>query len=133
MAKYVATNKEQLAAALAKIKERNLRLLKQLQSNMPRVMLNAGQIIEARAKEIITEKGHVVTGNLRRSINTQLGEVSATRIEVLIGTWVEYAPFVEALPDGGFLFPAAIESLPAVNRYLAVNGILPTLVDWGRP
>jgi hypothetical protein len=133
MAKYVATNKEQVLAALQKIKERNLRMLKQIQSNMPRVMMNAGQIIEARAKEIITEKGHIVTGNLRRSINTQLGEVSATRIEVLVGTWVEYAPFVEALPDGGFLFPAAIESLPAVNRYLAVNGILPTLIDWGRP
>jgi hypothetical protein len=133
VAKYTARNKEEVAAALKAIKARNAKMLVAIMSGMPRVMLNAGQIIEARAKEIITEKGHVVTGNLRRSINTQLGEVTPLKIEVLVGSFVEYAPFVENLPDGGFLFPAAVESVPAYNRFLAVNGILPHLVDWGRP
>ena len=49
--------------------------------------------------------GHVVTGNLRRSIRTE-AIVEESKLEVIIGTNVEYAPYVEALPDGGYLFPA---------------------------
>lgn len=37
----------------------------------------------------------VDTGNLRSSINTQLVEKKKDRVEAVVGTNVEYAPFVE--------------------------------------
>ena len=76
-----------------------------LHSELAKGMFRAGVAVQKRAQEIITEKGHVVTGNLRRSIHTEV-TVEEDKMEVQIGTNVEYAPYVEALPDGGYLFPA---------------------------
>jgi hypothetical protein len=103
--------------------------LRNLNTNLGRALQNAGQIIEARAKEIITEKGHIVTGNLRRSINTQVVQTGST-LAAEVGTFVFYAPFVEALPDGGYLFPASEEKFGEVTTILAEQGIVPALKKW---
>jgi hypothetical protein len=78
---------------------------KNIKAELQKEIFQAGTIIQVEAQRILTEKGHVVTGNLRRSINTQV-VVEDTLLEVDIGTNVEYAPYIEALPDGGYLFPA---------------------------
>lgn len=78
---------------------------KSLHSKLEKGMFRAGTKIQKRAQEILTYNGHIVTGNLRRSIHTQ-ATVEEDKLEITIGTNVEYAPYVEALPDGGYLFPA---------------------------
>ena len=78
---------------------------KNIKAELQKEIFQAGTLIQVEAQRILTEKGHVVTGNLRRSINTQV-IVQDTLLEVDIGTNVEYAPYIEALPDGGYLFPA---------------------------
>lgn len=48
-------------------------------------------VIEAGAKE----KAPVRTGNLRRSIHSAIVESSATHAAAMVGTDVEYAPYLE--------------------------------------
>jgi len=76
-------------------------------------MKRSGNIIEARAKENISgmhgHGRHVKTGNLRRSIQTKAGWKGFAEVVAVIGTDVPYAPHIEALPDGGFLYPALME------------------------
>lgn len=47
--------------------------------------------IENRAKELCP----VRTGTLRRSIETRFGESSATKATALVGSAIDYAPYVE--------------------------------------
>lgn len=47
--------------------------------------------IENRAKELCPVK----TGNLRRSIETRFGESSGAKATALVGSAVDYAPYVE--------------------------------------
>jgi hypothetical protein len=110
---------------LERIAKKQEKMLVEIQSGFPRVMFQAGTIVQARAQEIITEKGHVVTGNLKRSIHTVVEIRSRTRVAAIVGTFVEYAPFVEALPDGGFMFEAAVQTSQQVVRYLYEHGIRP--------
>jgi HK97 gp10 family phage protein len=54
----------------------------------------------ARAGALLIQNGAkkrcpVDTGTLRRSIHTEDGKISSTRAEVVIGTDVDYAPYVE--------------------------------------
>jgi hypothetical protein len=90
--------------------------------------------IAVRAKEILEEKNHVVTGNLRRSIQPIIGEISGGVIEGFAGSFMPgskgfvnadapYAPYVESLPDGGYLFPAYREKIEEVSKWIA-QGIL---------
>lgn len=91
-----------------------LRLLDQtVRKNGEKAMNVACMIIQRRAKENISgEHGHtrhIKTGNLRRNIKFKSEWKSFAEIDGVIGTDVPYAPYVEALPDGGFLFPALME------------------------
>lgn len=132
MATRQARNTAETIRQLQALQRKNQQLLRRVQSGLPRTMLNAGQILQARAQEILTEKGHVVTGNLRRSIATQLLEATKEKVEVAVGTHVAYAPYIESLPDGGFLFPASIETFEQVTKFIAENGIIPYQVQWGQ-
>ncbi len=58
--------RQQIDQELKNIRAANAWLRKTLADPAVQKVVNAGQIIEARAKEIITEKGHIDTGNLRR-------------------------------------------------------------------
>ena len=132
MAKYTAKTLDETNAALRIIKQKNNRMVADMQGkNLGKLAMQAGLIVEARAKEIITEKGHVVTGNLRRSINTQLLEVGTYSARVGVGTFVVYGPYIENLPDGGYLLPAAVETFPEVSKFLNERGVVPVLKRWG--
>jgi hypothetical protein len=127
--------RQEITREMKRLRARNDLLLKLLSTNdaqsaAARALLDGGWLIAARAKEIITEKGHIVTGNLRRSITAQIGATSDDRLEVEVGTWLFYAPFVEALPDGGYLFPASEEQFPNVVRLFAERGIQGVVVRW---
>jgi len=78
-----------------------------------RAMGRASAIVATRAKENISgQHGHVMhikTGNLRRNIKSKAKWKGNFEIEGFIGTDVPYAPHVESLPDGGFLYPALME------------------------
>ena len=121
-----------------------------IRKNMEAALFRAGVKVQARAQEILTEKGHVVTGNLRRSLMTEsfvdpsgkgwfvrvaadtdrLAEGYLAQKEgkiadnaergsgnrLSIGTFVYYAPFVELLPDGGYMLPARLEMQEQVVR-----------------
>lgn len=135
MGRFVAKNTEEFDRALEGIKRRNAELLKGVSSDIGKALLPAGQVIEARAKEILTENGHIVTGNLRRSINTQarvrkLGPLThGWQIEV--GTFADYAVYVEALEDGGYLAPAAEQRRELSIRILQEQGVRPSVEKWG--
>lgn len=75
-------------------------------SKLEQIALKAGYLIEREAVKLITEKGHVDTGRLRSSIRTISRKQGLYEVIVRVGTDVFYSVFVEALPDGGFLFPA---------------------------
>ena len=130
MASYYAKNPAELNKALLKIKKKSIEMTKAIQTNLGRVTLNAAQIIEGRAKEILTEKGHIVTGTLRRSINSQLTEVSYKIVRAEVGTFMEYGPAIENLPDGGYLFAAMEEKANVVSTFLYEKGVKPYLEGW---
>lgn len=123
-----------------------------IRKNMEAAMFRAGVKVQVRAQEILTEKQHVVTGNLRRSLMTQSsvdpsGKGWFVRIsadtdrleagygkskggggdepidsganELSVGTFVYYAPFVELLPDGGYMLPARLEKQEEVVKDLS--------------
>jgi hypothetical protein len=82
----------------------------------------SGLLIVARAKQNLQGKyaptpyRHWITGNLSRSIKCATEWKSATVLETRIGTAVHYAPYIEALPDGGYLMPALNVMWPDVTR-----------------
>ena len=77
--------------------------------------------IAGRMKQIITENGHVITGNLRRSCTGDAKFVTPSVVEGTVKagdtpSGVHYAPAVEALPDGGFFYRAIEEMTPLVEQ-----------------
>lgn len=131
MGTFNSRNPEDFARALKEIEERTAKMAKRMDVRLVKAAVTAGRVIEARAKEIITEKGHIVTGTLRRSINTQpFAETHLAGAEV--GTWVEYAEHVEALPDGGYLNEAAEQRFKLAVEILAKEGIEPELRKWAQ-
>ena len=131
MAKFVADSPEEMAKLLDGMEAQIDKLHRTMGTSLGKAVVKAGQLIEARAKEIITEKGHIVTGALRRSINTQ-PRLSPRLIEARIGSPLEYAPKIEALPDGGFLGPAAEQRAHLAIQVLFNEGVLPRVQEWGR-
>lgn len=86
-----------------------------------KVVGNGCRIVETRASEIITEKRHVVTGNLRRSISSKAEKAGLFLIDGACGVdsdKASYAPYVESLPDGGYLFPAYYEKYREVMEFI---------------
>ena len=86
------------------------------------------QIVQKRAKENISgmhgHVEHVLTGTLRRSFQVRVGWKSFTEVVGAIGTDVPYAPYVEALPDGGSLVPALNETGKDAYDYIKLRIIL---------
>jgi len=78
---------------------------RRMSAELEKALFREGTKVQVEAVRIIKENRHVVTGTLWRSIRTSV-DFEGFRTEVNIGTNVEYAPFVEALPDGGYMFPA---------------------------
>lgn len=96
---------------------RLLRLVgRELQVELARAGLKGGFVMVRAAKRKITEKGHVDTGALRRDINAQIKKSMPTSVDVAVGCSLHYAKYVEALPDGGFLFEAVEESAAEAVR-----------------
>ena len=93
-------------------------------------------IVQRRAKENISGQHghtrHVLTGNLRRNIKSKVAWSGFAQIDGIIGTDVPYAPYVEALPDGGFLYPALMEVGKAALDFFqmamvaSIKGVGPT-------
>jgi hypothetical protein len=79
----------------------------------------AAQIVNAEAKKKLTVKGHVVTGNLRRSGFVSEPRVSGGVVSATISFPPEYAIYVEMLPDGGYLYEAMFEQSDRVRAYIA--------------
>lgn len=79
-----------------------------------------GEIINAQAKDNLTEKGHVVTGTLRRS-GWVKDEETRHSIRAIISFPVGYAEDVEELPDGGYLHPAIEEKTNEVYQYMQAD------------
>ena len=99
-----------------------------------KAMARASAIVETRAKENISGQHghtmHIKTGNLRRNIKSKAQWKGNYEIEGFIGTDVPYAPWIESLPDGGFLYPALMEVGRTALEYfklqmsMAVRGTL---------
>lgn len=99
-----------------KLRKQLIAISKEVAEALPRAALRGGTIIETGAKQNLVDKGHVVTGTLLRDIKAGLGKVTRTSAEALIGTAVHYGKYVEALPDGGFLFESSEENTPKALR-----------------
>lgn len=80
------------------------------------IMGEGVQELVGRAKQQLSDDGHIVTGTLRRSIQGDAEYETYTRLHGWLGTDVEYAPYVEALPDGGYLFRTLILHGPKVYK-----------------
>lgn len=105
----------------------NLTLLNEkVTGGMKRVGEHAGRIIEKRAKENISgqhgHNKHIITGNLRSSIDTRVKEKGFALIQIEVGTDVRYAVYVETKSrDGGFLRPALFESKEKALLYIRLT------------
>jgi len=94
--------------------------VEKIKSNIARAAavaaLRGGTVIQLRAKEILIQNRHYITGTLHRSITVSLIEVNKYGAAVAIGTQVIYGKYVERLDDGGYLFRAAEEKLAEALR-----------------
>jgi len=109
-----------VAKTLANI---NLKIMV-LSGDMERITMNAGRLIERRAKENISGQHghdrHIITGNLRNSIDTKVHKRGINLYQAEIGTDVRYALPVEVRsPDGGYLRPSLSETKPQVMNYIS--------------
>lgn len=127
---------EEVNAELANIAKETQAILDRLGSDSAaRKMQQGGLIIQARAQEILTEKGHILTGALRRSMNTRTyPEATGAGVNLVteVGSFMEYAPYVEALPDGGYLAEAAEETFEQVTNFVGEQLVDPELRRWGQ-
>lgn len=84
------------------------------------IFRRGGLIIGNSAAQIIDAKGHILTGALMRSMteNVQITRVTKTEVDVSVGSHLHYAPKIEMLPDGGFLFEAFEKQRAVVLRYI---------------
>ena len=104
---------------LAKFKNRMKELNPKLKNELKSIMARGLMLIEGTAKQILTDKGHVLTGNLRRNIKHKTPRfINLYQIEGVVGTDVPYAPYIEALPDGGYLLQAITQEGDKVNEYI---------------
>lgn len=94
----------------------------------------AAEIINTGAKDKLTEKNHVVTGNLRRSghVSRDVSEVHgvAGSSEVTVRAVISFPPIyalkIEQLPDGGYLYEATEENAARCKNFIArsmANGL----------
>lgn len=132
MARFQPKDPKGFAAQMREIGRRNEEMIKLFNDRNGPAMLRAGSVIANRAKEILTENGHIVTGTLRRSITTGITRKTRFYIVAEVGTFVEYAPYVEALPDGGYLNRAFQEKIRAAQQVLIDKGLTPVIKNWGR-
>ena len=100
----------------------NLKIMA-LSGDMERITMNAGRLIERRAKENITgqhgHNRHIITGNLRNSIDTKVHKRGMSLYQAEIGTDVYYALPVELRDKtGGYLRPALKEAKPQAMNYI---------------
>ena len=97
----------------------NLNILKQgVKVAMAQAGYRGGEAIVSRAVEIINENEHIISGTLWRSIHATSEWVGPSLVEISVGTNVYYAPYVEALPDGGYLYRATAEKINEVYDYI---------------
>lgn len=98
------------------------RIGRNLDAELERVALLGAQVIVRGSKLKITQKGHIVTGALRRDIQGQTKYVTPEEVAIAIGVSLHYGKYVEALPDGGYLFEAveenAAEAIRVIGREL---------------
>jgi hypothetical protein len=153
MSNFVTDDPDEMAKALEEMRRRLEEQERLIRTNKGRVMLKAARVIEARAKEITTEKNHIVSGSLRRSWNSQVIRESATQIITEVGTPLVYGKRVEALPagpvrprstgprggkipgrgaGGGILGPAAEQRFKLASEILVDEGLNPALERWSK-
>jgi len=102
-----------------------------IQANLELILVSAGLEIANTAQDIITENGHIITGTLKGSIMSFVTVDQASKeTYASIGSFppgskgfngsdAPYAPYVEALPDGGFLRPAYNQKKKEVEGLIA--------------
>lgn len=100
--------------------ERNMRQIRRVRDEIRRsletAVLDGLEPTVNRAREILTENGHVVTGALRDSIAASSEQVDPDTVQGVVGSDRDYAEEIENLPDGGFLFRASEETTPEMVR-----------------
>jgi len=107
-------------------------LTKEVRNEAKKAMFRGGTLIEARAREHLEgmhgHPRHWITGNLAGSIQVKVGWINLYEIMGVIGTDVPYAVHVEALPDGGYMFPALMNVGPEALEYV-ISGIKQIIKD----
>jgi len=91
---------------LEKLKLKTAILKKKSRDDLGKAMFIAGARIQVEAQGILTDNKHIVTGALRRSINTESQIHGTSVLKVLVGTHLKYGIDIELLEDGGYLVPA---------------------------
>ena len=88
------------------------------QGALERATMAGAMVIENRAKEIVP----VRTGNLRRSIHSEIESTTANQAVARVGTNVEYGPYVEfgtrRMSARPFLRPALDEKGPEAQAVI---------------
>lgn len=109
---------EKTLKGIDKMRKQMALIQKKYKSDVPNIFRNGGLIIANSSKQILTAKGHILTGTLRRSITAMITELKPDRIGVSVGTWLDYAKIIEDLPDGGYLFEAFEKQRTPVVNYI---------------
>jgi hypothetical protein len=131
MANEQARSPEDVAKFMEEIRKKNRIMIAGMRSDIGKATLKAGWVVSNRAKEILQENNHVISGNLVRSLNAQVVEFTTDFVAVDVGSFMEYAPAIEALPDGGYLNRALEEKADTANKIMIDAGLEPSLKRWG--
>ena len=153
MTDFRTNSPEELAKAFVEMDRRLAEQEKLITTRKGRVVLKAARVIEARAKEITTEKNHIVSGALRRSWNSRIIRENKTQVVAEVGTFLAYGRSVEALTEGlqrersvgprggkiagrgkggGILGPAAEQRFRLASQIIVDEGFNPALKRWSQ-
>lgn len=92
--------------------------LSDLEKEIINIIEEATTLFISAAKIKITQKGHIITGTLRRSIRYITTSITDDIIKGKLGSHVHYAYWVENLPDGGYLLESFNEKFDTVANYI---------------
>jgi len=95
--------------------------LKISEEELKNIALRAYTIIENEAKRILLANGHYITGSLHRSIRSLVDRITKDAVEGRVGSHLDYAFYVEILPDGGYLWPAVVKKGQEVIDYIVAE------------
>lgn len=130
MSELTVRDKQSADKARDRMKQKNKQLQIDIEKMGAASLLEFGKLVRDRARKILRQKGHVDTEALLWSIEEKADPKNPLVVQV--GSNLDYAPVIENLPDGGYLFPATEQSVQDFAKVVDKKAVDPALERWGQ-